>query len=106
MEETMAGLNFQVTKADTQGFAKVWDWNGIKVVLDPTTIQFATDYANQVLKSFVADMAAQVKKVAEAKLAAQKAARGAGCTVTPTDAVSTQTVAASLPSKSSIVLTD
>ena len=99
----MAGLNFTVTKADTQGFANRWDLNGIKVILDSTTLQFATDYANIVLKSFVADMAAQVKKVAEAKIAAQKQAEGE--TVTPTDAVSTQTVAAPTP-KSSIILTD
>lgn len=95
-----------ITLEQTKAFAQAWDLNGIKVIIDSTTCQFATDYANIVLKSFVADMAAQVKKVAEAKIAAQKKAEGAGETVTPTDAVLTQTVPAPVPSKSRIVLTD
>jgi hypothetical protein len=94
----MGKLNFTVTKEQTAGFAKAWDSGGIKVILDSTTIQFATDWANIVLKSFVADMAAQVKKVAEAKIAAQE--------TTPTNAVSTQIVSAPVTSKSAIVLTD
>jgi 4-hydroxyphenylpyruvate dioxygenase-like putative hemolysin len=102
----MSKLNYTVTKEDTTRFAQVWDLNGIKVILDSTTVQFATDYANQVLKSFVADMAAQVKKVAEAKIAAQKAGPDGGTTVTPSDAVSTQTVSAPVTSKSAIILTD
>jgi 4-hydroxyphenylpyruvate dioxygenase-like putative hemolysin len=101
----MAGkLNFTVTKEQTAAFAKAWDSGGIKILLDATSIQFATDWANIVLKSFVADMAAQVKKVAEAKLAAQKQADSAA--PTQADAVATQTVPAPQPSKSSIILTD
>jgi hypothetical protein len=94
-----------ITLEQTKAFAQAWDLNGIKVILDSTTCQFATDYANIVLKSFVADMAAQVKKVAEAKIAAQKKAEGAGETVTPTDAVATKVVPSPAP-KSSIILTD
>lgn len=67
-------LSFTVTADQTAAFAKAWDSGGIKVILDATSIRFATDWANIVLKSFVADMAEQVKKIAEAKLAAQKAA--------------------------------
>lgn len=96
----MAKLNFTVTEAQTKGFAGAWDSGGIKVILDNTTIRFATDWANIVLKSFVADMASQVAKVAEAKLAAQKAQTPA------TDAVATQTVPAPLSEKGRIVLTD
>ena len=95
----MAKLNFTVTKEQTSAFAKAWDKSGIKILLDDAAITFACDWANIVLKSFVADMAAQVKRVAEAKLEAQK-------TVTPTDAVLTQTVPAPVPSKSRIILTD
>ena len=96
----MAGLNFTVTEAQTRGFASAWDSGGIKVILDNTTIRFATDYANIVLKSFVADMAAQVKKVAEA-IAAQK-------TAPPAKMQGDITVAppAPTPQKSSIILTD
>ena len=96
----MAKLNFTVTETQTKGFAGAWDSGGIKVILDNTTIRFATDWANIVLKSFVADMASQVAKVAEAKLAAQKAQTPA------TDAVATQTVPVPLSEKGRIVLTD
>jgi hypothetical protein len=94
-------LNFTVTEAQTKAFSLAWDSGGIKVILDNTSVRFATDWANIVLKSFVADMAAQVAKVAEAKLAAQKTQQPVG-----TDAVATQQVAPSAPQKSSIVLTD
>ena len=98
-------LQFTVTEAQTKAFAGAWDSGGIKIILDNTSIKFATDWANIVLKSFVADMAAQVAKVAEAKLAAQKTAQG-GDAVTPTTAVATQTVPAPLPEKGRVVLTD
>jgi hypothetical protein len=103
-EEQMSKLNFTVTEAQTKGFASAWDSGGIKVILDNTTIRFATDWANIVLKSFVADMASQVAKIAEAKLAAQKAQQPTG--PVPTDAVSTQTVPIPAPQKGRILLTD
>lgn len=71
----MSKLNFTVTEAQTKAFSNAWDSGGIKVILDATSVRFATDWANIVLKSFVADMAAQVKKVAEAKLAAEQKAQ-------------------------------
>jgi 4-hydroxyphenylpyruvate dioxygenase-like putative hemolysin len=89
-------LTFTVTEAQTKAFAQVWDSGGIKIIMDATSIKFATDWANVVLKSFVADMAAQVKKVAEAKIAAQGAL----------NAVATQTVPQPTGPKSSIILTD
>lgn len=98
-------LNFTVTKEQTAGFAKAWDSGGIKIILDNTSIQFATDWANIVLKSFVHDMQEQVKKVAEAKLAAQKAQQPA-VQGTSTGAVSTQTVPVPTPQTGRIVLTD
>lgn len=99
-------LNFTVTTEQTAAFAKAWDSGGIKVLMDSTSIKFATDWANIVLKSFVADMASQVAKVAEAKLAAQKAAVP-GMDSAPTNAVATQTVSApTIAPQSAIVLTD
>ena len=94
-------LNFTVSEAQTKAFANAWDSGGIKVIMDNTSIRFATDWANIVLKSFVADMAAQVKKVAEAKIAAQK-------TAPPAKMQGDITVAtpAPTPQKSSIILTD
>lgn len=99
-------LNFTVTEAQTKGFAQAWDTGGIKVILDATSIKFATDWANIVLKSFVADMAAQAK-VAEAKLAAQKAAEGAGPKdVTPTLPASAQSLPQTAATQGRILLTD
>jgi hypothetical protein len=94
-------LNFTVNETQTKAFSMAWDSGGIKVIMDATSIRFATDWANIVLKSFVADMAAQVAKVAEAKLAAQKAAPAG-----PTDAVATHPVPAPAPQKGTIILTD
>ena len=73
----MAKLNFTVTEAQTKAFSLAWDSGGIKVIMDNTSVRFATDWANIVLKSFVQDMADQVKRVAEEKIAAQKAAQAA-----------------------------
>jgi hypothetical protein len=87
----------KVTKEMTAAFGKAWDSNGIKVILDATTVQFATDWANIALKSFVEDINAQSIKLREEKLAA------AGKTPAPTNAVATQTV---VPKPSGIVLTD
>ena len=81
-----------VEKKQTQAFAKAWDKSGIKMILDDTSIQFATDYANIVLKSFVDDLAASARK----KL---QAAQAKG---TPVEKV----LAEPMPVKSKIVLTD
>jgi hypothetical protein len=90
-----------VTKEQTAAFGKCWDSGGIKIILDNTSLQFATDFANVCLRSFVQDMADQVKKVAEAKIAAQK-------TAPPAKMQGDITVAppAPVPQKSSIILTD
>lgn len=104
MSET-SKMSYQVTKEQTAAFAKAWDLNGIKVIIDSTTIQFATDYANIVLKSFVADMATQVKKVAEAKLAAQKAAQGQS-QVNSAAPPQVNSAPAPVKPKSRIILTD
>lgn len=93
-----------ITKEQTAAFAKVWDSGGIKIILDNTSIQFATDWANIVLKSFVADIAMQAAKVKAVKEAALKQANSAA--PAQADAVATQTVAAPEPPKSRIVLTD
>lgn len=52
----------QISKAQTSAFAKAWDRSGIKLLLDDSSIQFATDWANIVLKSYVEGEAAKAKK--------------------------------------------
>lgn len=83
-----------VTKEMTQGFAKAWDLNGIKVILDSTTVQFATDWANIALKSFVADVNKQAQAIKAEK------AKAANITLPP------EPVAPPPVKKSSIILTD
>jgi hypothetical protein len=85
----------QVDPNDVKMFAKAWDCNGIKMILDATSLKFAVDFANVVLRSYVNDL---VEKAAKAK-----AAKG-GPTQVPT-AVPTQVNPAPAP-KSSIILTD
>lgn len=85
----------KVTEAQTKAFANCWDSGGIKVIMDATSIRFATDWANIALQSFVAQIAQDMAK----KVAAKKAEQAA-----PTNAVSTQTVPVAAPSR--IILTD
>jgi hypothetical protein len=97
--EGMMPIIPKVTKEMTAAFGKAWDSNGVKIILDATTIQFATDWANIALKSFVEDINAQAVKLREEK----KAALAAGKPAEPTNAVATQTV---VPKPSGIILTD
>jgi hypothetical protein len=47
----------QVGNNVTQEFSKIWTLNGVAITLDNTSIQFATDFANEILKQFVLTMA-------------------------------------------------
>lgn len=94
-----------VTKEHARQYARQ-EWHmggGIKPILDETTFQFASDFANIVLKSVMRDMADKIRQMKAVKDAQQK---GAGPTVTPADAVANQTVPTPEPSKLGIVLTD
>ena len=81
-----------VTKDETKKFGQRWDKGGIKLILDDATIQFATDWANIALRSFVDQMAANAKKQAASK-------------VGPTQVNSAVPLQAE-PVKSRIILTD
>ena len=69
-------MALQVTIDQTCDFAEKWRMNGIFVSLPPAAIQFATDWANIVLTSFVEEQIKriQAKKEAAAKAAAEQAA--------------------------------
>lgn len=59
---------FSVTIEDAQNFAKVWNYKGIAMPLDKIHCQFACDYANVAIRSFmqfIAEQAAAKKKAAE-----------------------------------------
>lgn len=60
---------FKVTLEDAKSFAKVWNYKGISVPLDEVHAQFATDYANIAIRSFIEFTMAQAKARAEAEAA-------------------------------------
>lgn len=89
----------KVVPGDVKGFSKAWDLNGIKMILDSTTLQFAVDFANVVLKSYVDNLIENAQKLKAAKTAAQ--ANGSA----QTEAVGVAPVLPSTPQKL-ITLTD
>jgi hypothetical protein len=65
-------MALQVNVDQTMDFAERWRMNGIFVSLPPAAIQFACDWANIVLTSFIEE---QVKRIQAKKEAAAKAAQ-------------------------------
>jgi hypothetical protein len=94
-----------VTEAQTRAYEKeAWHLgSGVKPLIDGVTIRFATDWANCVLKQFVAEYSKviQAQVIAEIRALAQKKQAE-----TATNAVATQPVPAGAPQKGQIVLTD
>ena len=62
----------QVTTDQTCNFAEVWKYNGIFVQQSPANIQFATDWANIVMASFIEK---QVATVMAKRAAAEESAK-------------------------------
>jgi hypothetical protein len=60
----------QVTKQEVENFAKIWTYRGLAIPMKEEHIQFAADFANVMLVSFVRmcqeNMAAMVQKAQEA----------------------------------------
>jgi hypothetical protein len=87
-----------VSIEQTTAFSKAWDKSGLKILLDKTSVQFAHDWANIVLKSYVDDMVAKAKAAAKKK-AQQEQPQGAN--------TATEAKAAAEPKPTSrIILTD
>jgi len=103
--------NAAVTKEMTQAFARAWDFKGLKMILDATSLQFATDWANIALKSAMADPRLRVtifqEVLAEIKAAKEAKAKEAGQPASEqTPATAPLPQATATPAKSGIVLTD
>ena len=60
----------KVVTNDVNGFALAWDMRGIKMILDATSRQFAVDFANTVLRSYVDDLVEKAQAAQKAKQAA------------------------------------
>jgi len=50
-----------VDKSQVEGFARVWTYKGVALCLNDAHIQFAADFANVMLRSFVQQVAAAQK---------------------------------------------
>jgi hypothetical protein len=87
----------KVVTNDVNGFALAWDMRGIKMILDATSRQFAVDFANTVLRSYVDDLVEKAQ-------AAQKAKQAVVLEETPAPVPAP--VAPAPKKKSKIVLTD
>jgi len=46
-------VNFKVQRAEAENFSKVWNKGGITILLSPEAVDFATDFANVVLRNFI-----------------------------------------------------
>jgi hypothetical protein len=55
------------TKQHADGFASRWTHNGVAIFLDDVHKQFAIDFANMIVTSFVADQQAKAAAAAELK---------------------------------------
>lgn len=60
----------QVSAVDAQKFGQVWTHNGVAIVMTPIHYQFAADFANIAVRSFIENAQRQA-------LAAKKAAEDA-----------------------------
>ena len=56
-----------VTKQMADGFSKVWKYGRVAIFLDDAHKQFATDFANMILTSFIQEQQAKAAKAAELK---------------------------------------
>lgn len=51
MQKTTA--HFKVDKKEAEAFAKIWNQKGVSILLTDSSIQFAADFANVVLRNFI-----------------------------------------------------
>lgn len=56
-----------VTKDDAKNFGKVWTHKGVAIFMDDSHHQFAADFANIAIKSFVEDAQRQAAEAAKRK---------------------------------------
>lgn len=93
-------MNYPTVKeSDIDGFARVWDCKGLKLIMDSTSKRFAIDFANVVLRSYIDDLRAKAAAALKAKQAATTDA------VQPAEALPAAPPAPEKP-KSTIILTD
>ena len=55
---------FKVERKEAESFSKVWNKGGISIILPPEAIDFATDFANIAINSFIGLCQAQAAEEA------------------------------------------
>lgn len=95
-----------ISLEEVEKFSKVWNRGGITILLDNTAKEFAKDFANIVLKSFILD---QMKKAMQQR--AMQAPQGETALpptppATVNKTISSEGTAVPTPRPGSIVLTD
>jgi len=62
-------MAYNVPRVEAEKFSRVWNKGGISIILTPEAIDFATDFANVAINSFIAMCQAEAqtaqKKAAE-----------------------------------------
>jgi hypothetical protein len=61
----------KIDRKQVEGFAKVWTYKGVALCLNDAHIQFAADFAQQVLISFIENVKKQQMAAMEAAKAKQ-----------------------------------
>jgi hypothetical protein len=57
-----------VNKEEAKKFSGIWNFKGVAIVLDDVHCQFASDFANVVLKSFVQKLIQEQAEAAKPKI--------------------------------------
>lgn len=62
-------MSFKIERKEAESFSRQWNKGGITILLSPEAIDFATDFANVAIRSFIAlcqqDAAQQAAQAAE-----------------------------------------
>lgn len=61
------GLLKIATLPMAEGFSQAWNYNGVAIVLDKVSQQFAVDFANMVITSFLQEQQKKAAAAAELK---------------------------------------
>jgi len=60
-------MAFKVERVEAEKFSKKWNKGGVTILLTPEAIDFATDFANVAINSFIAMCQAQAAEEAAKK---------------------------------------
>jgi len=63
---------FKVSLEDAQKFQTVWTYKGLAIPLPKEAAQYATDFANIVLRNFIAMCQEQAKEAAKSQIPAKQ----------------------------------